>query len=381
MHVTPKAVFGRDIGISQGALFLFTRELMNTPNLYKEERAFRNRVFHWADPAAKVFGFWADADETVFINALSMEGKSVSPTTDLANSSFMLSLGDCGQLTQPNYDSTPTEGKHTICFYVTDGDNLNGVVGSGGACAPYESMLRLRKESGDTFPFAYTTNPSLGYLQPLTAEYLNSNDDLFGLGARDSYIAGTSGLGACHTFQIPKNNLKDFAKMTAESIEKMDIHIFTSAEEILFNPLMSLHSKKVIDEFAQYDAIRGAFIQVSPWHYSGGKGRVYWSSNGKPWIAVRTTLWGKGGNRESVNEKWLDGFVKSLNRRTTNTSSISGYTVISIHPWSMSYKDIQYIVSKMDSNRVQVVSPNELLQMVTERVPHRNRKPFPAKSA
>jgi len=42
----------------------------------------------------------------------------------------------------------------------------------------------------------------------------------------------------------------------------------------------------------------------------------------------------------------------------------------------MSYEDIQYIVERLDTDRVQVVSPDILLQMVKKYVPRRNRYPY-----
>jgi len=377
MHINPKELMGRDIGIAQGALFFFMHDTKSDPVNAPEERVFRSKIFRWADPAAKVLGFWADKDETVFINSLSVEGKTVSPAQDFGNSSFISALGEFGEIKQPKYKGPhPVTGKHTICFYVTDGDNLTGIINNGGVCAPYDRFVKLRRESGDAFPFAYTTNPMMWCLQPATAEHLSGKSELYGLGPNDSYMAGTSGIGACHTFQIPERNLKDYARITAESMDKMDLHIFTSAEELKFNPFMGLYSKRVIDEFAQYDAIHGAFIQVSPWHYSGGLGRVYWSSNGKPWIAVRTTIWGKDGERKNVTPEWLDGFAASLNKRSKNTSAIDGYSMISIHPWSMSYADIQYIVARLNLDDVQIVSPEILLQMVKAYVPRKNRYPY-----
>jgi len=376
MHINANDFWGRDVGIAQGALFFFTREAVSDFAHCFEERALRDSVFAWADPAARLLGFWEDGDETLFINAVSVAGKSVSPVHELQNSSFLLAMGDCGPLVQPGTpEPSPSNDKHTICFYVTDGDNLGAVIKKGGVCAQYPHMMGPRSASGDDFPIAYTNNPLIGYLQPAAAAYFYDNDDPLGLGAHDSYIAGLSGLGACHTFQLPKKNLRDHAKMSAQAMEKTDMHVFTTEEEYLFNPFWWLYPKRVIDEFAKYDTIHGAFIQLNPHHYSGGLGCVVWSSNGKPWIGVRTVLWSPDGDRDSVTQEWLDGFVDSINRRSANTSCIGGYSVIAIHPWSITYASLQYIVSKLDPSRVQIVSPDTLVQMVTENVPHKNALP------
>jgi hypothetical protein len=167
---------------------------------------------------------------------------------------------------------------------------------------------------------------------------------------------------------FPSRTLKSFAKMTAETMARTDIRVMTPIDQLHHNPNFVRHAKRYLTPFARYDSIKGGVWQVDPPKYSAGYGFVKWA-NGKPWVAVRTALWAPGDSHGGCTHEWLDGLAESLNRRGTDPATIDGYSVVCIHPWSIWYEDIQYLVSKLDMGKVQVVFVEELIDMVTAHVP------------
>lgn len=379
-HFTPNAWAGRDLGIANGTLFFFTRDYINAPSTFLEGRGLRHEVYRWADPAALLLGFWASGDEIVFIDDMSRYGKTMVPSHSRSNGTVTMALEGSASLTQPwrSNEALPkakaVEGKHTIAFYVTDGDNITVVDGSGGGvCAPYNTMLGPRCQSGDTFKMTYSIAPLLGRMAPFVMEYFyDNNDGPYGLGEYDSYIGCTSGMSIINASSFPRQTLESFAKMTADTMERTDIHVITPIDQLIHNPMFLLRHREYLAPFAQYDSIKGGVWQIDPPKYKSGRGLVVWA-NDKPWVAVRTALWAPvdEAGHDSVSAEWLDGIAASLNQRSGDPHTIDGYSVIAIQPWSIHYSDIQYLVSKLDMDRVQIVFVEELIDMVTENVPHR----------
>ncbi|MDR3313701.1 MAG: hypothetical protein LBS96_04500 [Oscillospiraceae bacterium] len=379
-HYSNQSVQGRDFCIAQGAFQFYTHDLGSDTLHFVEDRAFRHEVFAWADSSALMIGFWGTDDEGAFIKDISHYGKTILPART-PNGSTQFALGGPATLTQPTRaaeKSTTAEGKHTIALYLTDGDNLAWVEGSGGVCAPYNTMLGPRRASGDTFKMSFSVSPLLHTMMPMVSAYYYDNNDNYGMGLYDEYIGSVGGNSNMYTTQFPAQTLKDVAKQTAQAMERMDLHVFTPMDQLLATPLMffGVGTQRVINEFSQYETIRGGLWQLDPPHYNGGGGTVYWSSNGKPWITVRTSLWAPDDSHDTCTPEWLESLAEEINNRSRDTHKIDGYTVIAIHPWSIYYEDVQYFVRQLDPEKVQIVSAEELVDLVAENVPHRFAVPL-----
>ncbi|MDR2524760.1 MAG: hypothetical protein LBC83_00980 [Oscillospiraceae bacterium] len=376
IHVNPQDIGVRDLGIANDCFHFFTHDRENSPRTFLPERGFRHEVYRWSEYNALILGFWAWGDEIVFLDDMSHYGKSFLPHSGRNNGTLLMALEGKEKVAQSwrVNDAVPkakaVEGKHTIAFYVTDGDNISGGEKGGGVCAPYETMLKQRATSGDTFKMTYSIAPLLGKLSPFTAEYLYDNEDSYGLGEYDSYVGCTSGMSIINASSYPRRTLKSFAKMTAETMDRMDIRVMTPIDQIWHNMFFIFRTKDIWGKFAKYDSINGGIWQIDVPRYYVGRGLVVWAK-GKPWVSVRTALWGPDDTHNSVTHEWLDKIAVSLNQRCTNPHKIDGYSVIGIHPWSIHYSDIHYLVSKLDMDKVQLVFGEELIDMVTENVPHR----------
>ena len=380
VHVNPNDTNLIDMGIVNGCFHFFTHDRRNQPENFLEERALRHEVFKWADPAALMLGFWAWDDEIVFINDISRFGKTILPA-NYPNCTTLASFKSSETVSQPwRTDSGAPKaeavaGKHTIAFYVTDVDNLSCANNSGGGvCAPYENILGPRRRSGDTFKMSYSISPLLRVISPFSMEYLYNNDDNYGIGRYDAYVGCTSGMSIINPCSYPRRNLETFGKMTAQTMEKSDIRVITPIDQLYHSPSFVKRAHKYFCSFAKHSSVKGGLWQVDPPKYAAGYGVVVWAED-KPWIAVRTALWGPDDSHNSVTHEWLDRIAASLNQRSGDISSIDGYSVLAIHPWSINYEDIQYLVSRLDTDKTQIVFAEELIDMVAEHVPHKYAVP------
>ena len=116
-------------------------------------------------------------------------------------------------------------------------------------------------------------------------------------------------------------------------------------------------SDEVIDYYAQIPELKGGIYCYGD-RYAAGHGSIYWS-NDKPFVSVRETMW---------NEN-IEAMAERINSYSRDPSSIEGYTVLNIHPWSHTYQDVIKLVSLLDENVV-IVTADDFIRLVTENVPH-----------
>ena len=98
-------------------------------------------------------------------------------------------------------------------------------------------------------------------------------------------------------------------------------------------------------------------------------GKIYFA-NDKPFISNRFSLWHPDGEGTVITEEWLQEQAKIINDYPTDINSINGYSVINVHPWTISIENLAYFVSQLDED-VQLVTLDELLTMVGENIPHK----------
>ena len=70
-----------------------------------------------------------------------------------------------------------------------------------------------------------------------------------------------------------------------------------------------------------------------------------------------------------VTHEWLDAQAETVNSYPADINSINGYSVINIHPWTISIDSLSYFVSKLDEDVV-LVTVDELMDMIKTNVPH-----------
>lgn len=115
-------------------------------------------------------------------------------------------------------------------------------------------------------------------------------------------------------------------------------------------------------------------LSLDPTRYAGGEGKI-WFVNDKPFISYRLSLWHPDGENAVVTHEWLDEQAAVVNSYPADIHSINGYSVINIHPWSVSIDDLAYFVSQLDDDVV-LVTVDELMLMINQNVPHTDATPY-----
>lgn len=245
-------------------------------------------------------------------------------------------------------DPKVIDSMHTVCFLMTDGDNLQWVLSNFETdpmwyASPYRGKLNL----------GWTVSPAMCELAPTV---LKSYYDREGKseGGRDYFVAGPSGLGYMYPEFYP--NLGSYASLTAAFMKKADLTIVnviggSSPPNI---PLSSLVP------YANQSQISAVFYYPYS-NYAGCGGQIAWL-NGKPVITARYNLW-------SAQYESPQSLAAKLNNASTDITSPDGYTLVAVHVWTQSVGDVYKCVSLL-SNHVRVVPPDEFVALIKENVKH-----------
>lgn len=340
----------RDFAIYKGFFTFFTDE-------NSEDLAFRDKVLKWADRNIAVYG-WT-TNEIAFLKNVSAYGNYVIPMDWSANHSyFACSDGECDiSLKQKHADGQRlTGGKHYLAIVVSDGDNVQWLERDFATTSTFGQRLA----SPMNYKMNWTISPSMASLCPLVMQ------GIYDMAKNDQFITGVSGIGYTNLMTYPCEHLDAYSGLTADAMEKCDLHYMCMLDNT--DMLEDMEDvRKRLDAFASYDNIKGAIWELDPNRYESGKGRVVFSSNGKPFVSVRLSLWHPSNRPENITREWLDGYADIINSYPVSPSTIDGYSVLNIHPWTVKVEDVDYLVSRLDDH-VEIVYVNELLDAIDKNV-------------
>lgn len=251
---------------------------------------------------------------------------------------------------------------HYVTFIMSDGDNLNYDLSMMTSNSYYGT-----KSHGD-IPFGWSYSPATYEWLPIATKYLYSN-----MSYNDNFLASVSGYGYMHPDIYPEDKLESFAKRTAEYMKMTDMKYITLASFVDDDSELD----NFIPYFSQYDQILGGhFNDMSSFsecyvHTKYGGGVVWY--NDKPFIYDREALaldWNITKDRRLTIESAISEMAYRINNiYERNINSIEGYTIINVHPWSVSYEDCVDLVEQFNDDVV-VVTPSEFFELVTKNVPH-----------
>ena len=91
--------------------------------------------------------------------------------------------------------------------------------------------------------------------------------------------------------------------------------------------------------------------------------------NDKPFVTVGFSLWHDSGDAAQVTNEWLAEQAAIINAKPADITTINGYTVINVHPWTVGPDDLAYFVSQLGDN-VEVLPAEQLLAAVEQNIPH-----------
>ncbi len=338
----------RDFAIQQGIFVMYVEDSDYAGRL------FRDKVMRELTPASVIFG-WCQY-EVKFTESASRYGHSVIPSDHSYNLSLLSSFKTeesrfCVDLpTQLTLD----EKKHYVALVYSDGDNLQWIQNGFGEYHTWQSY-------NDDTPVSWTFAPIASNLSAVDVKRtLNA-------GIGDSFLTGPSGGGYARISKMNSKELEAFSDYTASVMLNSGLNIITFLDEVNGDNFDKSFQKR-LSYFSRYDHIKGGIIQLDPDRYSAGGGKVFFSDD-KPFVSVGFSLWHPSGNADEVTNEWLKEQTDIINAKQADLTSINGYTVINVHPWTVGPDDLQYFVSQLGEN-IEVIGVNELLAAIQQNIPH-----------
>lgn len=344
----------RDFAIARGYLTFFTDET-------EEDLALRREVLTWAERNIPVYG-WT-TDEIGFVRSISEYGNYVIPMDWSCNHSYFgTDRALCvKQKADPPKPLTP--GKHYLTIVVSDGDNVQWLERDFSTTSHYGQRMR----SAHGYPMNWTVAPAMAHLCPEVLRYI------YGQAEHDYFITGVSGVGYNNIMTYPREHLPRYAELTSEAMAAADLNYMCMLDNFATTEDTTEVTAR-LDEFAKYDGVGGGIWELDPDRYESGRGRVFFSSNGKPFVSVRLSLWHPSNRPENVTAEWVASYADRINALPVKPDSIDGYTVLNVHPWTTNIAELDALVAHL-ADHVEIVSVRDFLEGVRQNVPHKNACP------
>ncbi len=333
----------RDLAISQRFACIYTDESDN-------DRAFRRYVLSKLHSNIPIYG-WT-TDEIMFVRDISEFGNYVLPSDWSCNHSFFSHNGET-LLKQSRWQAPIRPNKHYVALVVSDGDNIQWLERN--FSAPDGSFGRRMAYCGK-YKMTWTISPSLVKLCPNIAKYIYQNAKY------DYFIAAVSGIGYANLLEYPSEHLQQFTQKTQVAMEKSNLNIVCMLDNIN-NTKNKKKCDEVLQSYSKFDTIQGGVWELDPDRYSSGDGKIFWSQ-GKPFVSVRFSLWHPSCQMEQVTHSWLDEMAAQVNAMPVSPNTEEGYSIVNVHPWTMTQQSVDYFVSQLDSDKVELVYADELIDMI-----------------
>lgn len=345
----------RDFAIQQNIFVIYIEDSDFTGRL------FRDKIMKEMSPASIIFG-WCQY-EIKFTQSASRYGHTVIPS----DHSYNLSILSCFNATEAEFSTSLPENieltpeKHYVSIVYSDGDNAQWIQNGFGEYHNWQSY-------NSDVPVSWTFSPLLKEISSVdikrTLEISNGT----------SFITGPTGGGYSRISHMNSKELEAFSDYTAAVMENSGLSIMTFLDTIKGNEKSYFRSiEKRLPYFSRYDSIEGGILQLDPDSYASGKGRVFFSDD-KPFVCVGFSLWHPSGNADEVTEDWLKEQAQLINAKEADISTINGYTVINVHPWTVGPDDLKVFVDNLGDN-IEVIGIDELLAAVKENIPHETAIP------
>lgn len=333
------------------------------PIIYSGEdaagRAYLKKVLKWTGGNSYILG-WGETEKH-FVKFVSGLGCAVIPSDHSRNNSFLASYTfDIPEQTGRGEALTADPSKHYAAIVFSDGDNSQWI--QNGFSEYYRKI-----QSYDTFPMTWTYPLIQQEISPICS-YLAYN----AAGENNCFAAGISGSGYMNPSHFDVDCLDKYTTETAAMMLKSNIDIVTILEDkpSLIN---TAAYEQNFEYFSRFDNIRGGIVMQDPERYASGHGKV-WFTNDKPFVSVRLSLWYPDGEGSTVPKEWIEEQAAAVNSFAADPSSVNGYSVINVHPWTISVENLAYFVSLLDDG-VELVTADQLIDLISQNVEHTNAVP------
>lgn len=247
---------------------------------------------------------------------------------------------------------------HTVAFVMTDGDNLQWLLGSFLQDSWYGSPVM------PTTSIGFTMSPALKDLSSISLSYIyNEASNLTDM------VASPSGLGYVYPELLSTEELNSYANSTSAYMADTQMKILNilAGNDIISDQTLQSSSSS----FLQHANIDAVFYYTYGSGYAGGNGKcIVDATTGKPIITARFSLWGEGTNATSSPMLGNDAMIAALKEQVKDVTSVDGYSLIPVHAWTHTTADVAYIIEELKSQdpNVKVVTPTVFLSRFTENV-------------
>jgi len=283
--------------------------------------------------------------ENILVNLSSVFGVFVHASDWAENLSFLSNMQVAHLQQQPEpLPAPPKQNAHTICFLMTDGDNLQWILNSFATSAAW-----FGSPQRGAVPVGWTLSPALAELAPTVLQAIYNNCTRTA-GGSDTIVASPSGLGYCYPDTYA--NVTAFAALTDSFLNKANM---TGIVNIIGNNPDS----KYLVPYLQQPSIAAIFYYLYE-NYAGLDGSISFVNN-KPIIGARWQLWpGVFDNTTSL--------IAKINAAPRNISSALSYSLIPVHVWNANISMVVDVVAGLDAVGVQVVTPKQFVALITENI-------------
>lgn len=335
--------FIKDYGICNKYFHVYYDDVSSVSN------SFKKNLHSFLDANSPIFGYAYSEDRDVAF--FSQYGQFLVPTDYTCNLTFHAAdLFKHDKFSQPNkdYDKKAEQGKHYVAFVVSDGDNATYWQNTAGFATNYMNAAGRDK---DNFPVTWSITPALADLAPdVLDEVYNSISNGY-----DYFCAPVSGQGYINAGNFASQNngeyFKDFTEKLDIYMKKADLRTVTVIGGNSQNDLAN-----VLKGYASSKQVEGGIVYEGSKYFGGVQGGVMWV-DGKPFVGPRDSLW----------ETTPAYIAARLNTYEKDITSINGYSIINVHPWSHSYDDIRTIVNMLNDD-IEVCSVDRIIKMMTDNI-------------
>lgn len=339
-----------DYAIASGALQWWRDDVVSDP--------LAGRVWGALAPPFAALGWGPDERGTVGVVS-ALGGLMVA--SDWASNLDVLSQFDVPALAQqaaPPAPPPPPQQQHTVAFVMTDGDNLQWLLGGfATGSAWWGSPAR------GSVPMGWTLSPAAADLAPAVVHYLYANASS-APGGRDVFVGGVSGAGYFYPDAVPPAGLPPLAGLTAAYAAKAGLRIVNVMAAGDGAP-----PPAVAEAYLAHPEL-DALLWYNFDNYAGQRGAVEWVG-GKPVVGARFALWGDGSNPAGPTFKNVTGLADALLALPRDPTSPDGYSLVPVHAWSHSVADVAAVAALLAAGAgggVQVVPPDEFVARIIANV-------------
>lgn len=368
----------RDIGIALRSPFHYVRS--NDGKLDEADLQDQDKILQWMNSGGAALGW--HADEVGGVARCSRYGVMTLPSDHADNLTVYAGLESIPLEQKPYIVNERTDtNKHYVTIQLTDGDNLQMHVNS------YRQGKYAEKYRGD-FPFGWSTSPALFTMAPCIQRWYYKHNTF-----KDDFMGAVSGLGYVNPYEMPKTSLTEYGELTGQYMEANDLKtlalLMDSNENNLLNPDFNNDNETggnnlwtITEAFSSQDSITGGFLYFGDKYRSTqAPGGVIWS-NGKPFVMLRETIWGKtkvdsvndaSGVESSYRDVTLEAIAHRVNNYSTDATKVEGYSAICLAYWDYNLSDVDKLIKMFDEDVV-VVGPTEFIDIMTRNVTDKTTK-------